>query len=301
LPDHVETLDDAGSGSHFGWTGNWQAGLPRPSRPLSRPACGVLIIVGGPQYRVGSHRQFLLLSRRLASEGYPVMRFDYRGMGDASGAMRSFEEVDRPTSARPSKPSRANCAVAAQDRSLGALRCRVGGAPVCRCANHDPRVAGLVLLNPWVRSEASLAQTQIKHYYGQRLLQGEFWRKLLKRPDGSPEIRSRPAADGDAWRAGRATRPAIKLTAVVSRIAWRHGWREFSGKVLLILSGRTIRPRSFSSMSAPTGLVGSARRPPRCIGSTLPMPTIPSRPACCARRWRMRPCRGWQALGGGQQ
>ena len=25
--------------------------------------CGVLMIVGGPQYRVGSHRQFLLLSR----------------------------------------------------------------------------------------------------------------------------------------------------------------------------------------------------------------------------------------------
>jgi hypothetical protein len=40
-------------------------------------------------------------------------------------------------------------------------------------------IAGLVLLNPWVRSEVSLAQTHIKHYYGQRLLQGEFWRKLL--------------------------------------------------------------------------------------------------------------------------
>jgi len=56
-----------------------------------RAACGVLIVVGGPQYRVGSHRQFLLLSRRLAAEGHPVMRFDYRGMGDASGAMRGFE------------------------------------------------------------------------------------------------------------------------------------------------------------------------------------------------------------------
>lgn len=55
--------------------------------------CGVLIIVGGPQYRVGSHRQFVLLSRRLAGEGYPAMRFDYRGMGDAGGAMRSFEDV----------------------------------------------------------------------------------------------------------------------------------------------------------------------------------------------------------------
>jgi alpha/beta superfamily hydrolase len=66
---------------------------PRRDLPEKQPACGVLVVVGGPQYRVGSHRQFLLLSRRLASEGYPVMRFDYRGMGDGGGAMRSFEDV----------------------------------------------------------------------------------------------------------------------------------------------------------------------------------------------------------------
>ena len=30
---------------------------------------GVLVIVGGPQYRAGSHRQYVLLSRRLASAG----------------------------------------------------------------------------------------------------------------------------------------------------------------------------------------------------------------------------------------
>jgi len=32
---------------------------------------GVLIVVGGPQYRAGSHRQFLLLARELAREGVP--------------------------------------------------------------------------------------------------------------------------------------------------------------------------------------------------------------------------------------
>ena len=35
-------------------------------------ATGVVIVVGGPQYRVGSHRQFLLLARRLAASGIPV-------------------------------------------------------------------------------------------------------------------------------------------------------------------------------------------------------------------------------------
>lgn len=55
---------------------------------------GVLVIVGGPQYRVGSHRQFLLLARYLAANNVPVMRFDYRGMGDSEGDIRSFESID---------------------------------------------------------------------------------------------------------------------------------------------------------------------------------------------------------------
>ena len=54
---------------------------------------GVLIVVGGPQYRVGSHRQFLLLSRALATAGYPTSRFDFRGMCDRDGEERNFEEV----------------------------------------------------------------------------------------------------------------------------------------------------------------------------------------------------------------
>jgi len=58
------------------------------------PARGVLIVVGGPQVRTGSHRQFTLLARSLAQAGVPVLRFDYRGMGDSEGAVRVFDQVD---------------------------------------------------------------------------------------------------------------------------------------------------------------------------------------------------------------
>ncbi|MEO7385660.1 MAG: hydrolase 1, exosortase A system-associated, partial [Gammaproteobacteria bacterium] len=54
---------------------------------------GVLIVVGGPQYRIGSHRQFVLLARDLARQGIPILRFDYRGMGDSDGRFRGFEHV----------------------------------------------------------------------------------------------------------------------------------------------------------------------------------------------------------------
>ena len=48
-------------------------------------------MVGGPQYRVGSHRQFTLMARAFAAAGYPVLRFDYRGIGDSEGESRGFE------------------------------------------------------------------------------------------------------------------------------------------------------------------------------------------------------------------
>ena len=53
--------------------------------PGSAPV-GVLIIVGGPQYRVGSHRQFVKLSRALSQHNIASMRLDSSGMGDSSGS-----------------------------------------------------------------------------------------------------------------------------------------------------------------------------------------------------------------------
>ena len=49
-------------------------GILHPGAPDSER--GVLVVVGGPQYRVGSHRQFVLLARALAAAGIPVLRFD---------------------------------------------------------------------------------------------------------------------------------------------------------------------------------------------------------------------------------
>jgi alpha/beta superfamily hydrolase len=69
------------------------------SQPELASATGVLIIVGGPQYRTGSHRQFVLLARALAEAGYPALRFDTRGMGDSGGEARNFERIDQDIAA----------------------------------------------------------------------------------------------------------------------------------------------------------------------------------------------------------
>lgn len=136
---------------------------------------GVLVVVGGPQYRVGSHRQFVLLARTLAADGIACMRFDYRGMGDSGGESRGFEAVN------------ADIASAVDTflvREPGVERIVLWG--LCDGASAgalyvpgDPRVAGLIMLNPWVRTETTQARTYLKHYYRKRLLSRAFWVKLV--------------------------------------------------------------------------------------------------------------------------
>src|SRR5262245_50255532 len=144
--------------------------------PPSPVPTGVLIVVGGPQYRAGSHRQFVHLARRLAEQGIACMRFDYRGMGDASGAMRSFEDISADIRAAIDGFF-ANCP---HLRTVALWGLCDGASAACFYANTDPRVSAVVLVNPWVRTDAGLAQVHLRHYYIQRLFSRDFWRKLLR-------------------------------------------------------------------------------------------------------------------------
>ena len=136
--------------------------------------CGVLIVVGGPQYRIGAHRQFVLLARYLAAQRITAMRFDYRGMGDATGEMRSFEHVSDDIRAAADA---FRTATGIQQIILWGL-CD-GASAACFYAGQDSQVVGLALANPWVRTEASVAKTYLKHYYLQRLTDPAFWKKFF--------------------------------------------------------------------------------------------------------------------------
>lgn len=145
--------------------------------PEAAAPTGILIVVGGPQYRIGSHRQFLLLSRALASAGYAVMRFDVRGMGDGSGGQRPFDTLQDDIGAAI-QVFQQHCPSVKRIVLWGL--CDAASASLLYWgATEDTRISGLVLLNPWVRSETTLAKAHIKHYYGRRLFQAEFWQKLL--------------------------------------------------------------------------------------------------------------------------
>jgi exosortase A-associated hydrolase 1 len=145
--------------------------------PENAARVAVLVIVGGPQYRAGAHRQFVKLARRLAGAGFPAMRFDYRGMGDSTGAARTFEECG-PDIAAAIHALRSNCPAVERVVLWGLCDAASAALDYWHSA-RDSRVAAMALLNPWVRSETTLAKTHIKHYYAQRLVSKEFWSKLF--------------------------------------------------------------------------------------------------------------------------
>lgn len=209
--------------------------------PEQAAKTGVLIVVGGPQYRAGSHRQFLLLSRALAAAGYPAMRFDYRGMGDSTGDLRDFEAVDLDIAAAVDAFT---AAVPGLERVVIWGLCDAASAALLYWdAARDSRIGGLVLLNPWVRSEATLARAHIKHYYAQRLLQPEFWRKLLGGQLGVGR------AVGGFLNSLRQSRQVATKSAGQAQLSFQErmlrGLGEFPGAVLIILSGDDYTAKEF--------------------------------------------------------
>lgn len=209
--------------------------------PEQAQKIGVLLLVGGPQYRVGSHRQFLLLSRTLAAAGYPTMRFDYRGMGDSEGDLRHFEAVNDDIAAAIAA-FQAHCPQVTK-LVLWGLCDAASSALLYWDAVKDARVIGLVLLNPWVRSETSLARAHIKHYYGQRLLQAEFWRKLLTGKLGLG--RAIGGFIGSLNRARQDKRSAVATESLPFQKRMARGLATFPGTVLLLLSGNDYTAKEF--------------------------------------------------------
>ncbi len=211
--------------------------LHRP--PRASAAVGVVLVVGGPQYRVGSHRQFVLLARELAAAGIPVLRFDYRGMGDSGGAVRDFEDVDADI----------GVAVDTLLSEVDAVRHVVlWGLCDAATANAfyapgDPRIVGQVAANPWVRTVEGAAQAYIKHYYLRRLLSAELWRKVFNREfdarsaiaDFVAKLRQSRAAGTDAARTDARPLPERLRDAQL----------RFAGATLLIISGQDLTAKEY--------------------------------------------------------
>ncbi|MBC7603991.1 MAG: hydrolase 1, exosortase A system-associated [Ramlibacter sp.] len=216
--------------------------LTQPERPAP---LAVLVIVGGPQYRAGSHRQFVHLARTLAERGYAVLRFDVRGMGDSCGAPRDFESIGGDIG-EGIDALLSNCAPDTRVVLWG-LCDAAAAALLYLDERNDARVAGLCLLNPWVRSQAGLARTRVRHYYLQRLGQKEFWSKLLTGRVHADALvgLARNLRLARSWNGDASGTESVPFQERMAR-----GWSRFSGRTLLLLSGDDYTAKEFVEFAA---------------------------------------------------
>ncbi len=159
---------------------------------------GLLLVTGGAQTRIGSHRMYERLAGSLAESGVCCLRFDRRGVGDSEGEDGGFRGSAADIAA-------AVAAFRAESPSLGKLYgfglC--DGASAIALFGDQAGLDGLVLVNPWlVEAEADAPPpAAIRSHYRRRLLSLDGWKKILS---GSVDYRkllrgiakiARPAAE----------------------------------------------------------------------------------------------------------
>lgn len=123
-------------------------GILTTSRSASGDLPHVVIVNAGIIHRVGPNRLYVDMARAVAAQGYPVLRFDLAGIGDSDSTRGGASLTD----------SAMHDVRAAMDHlaaTRSATRFLVFG--LCSGANYaamaafaDPRVAGLMLIDPTV-------------------------------------------------------------------------------------------------------------------------------------------------------
>lgn len=215
----------------FDCLGATLAGMAHPADGVT----GVVIVTGGVQTRVGSHRGFVELADRLAAAGYPVLRFDRRGVGDSDGADPGF---------RDSAPDIA-AAAAALRAAFPHVRHVVGwglcdGAAALALHGGDLGLDGLILANPWTQDSDGPVdlppRAAIVARYRERLTSPSEWRRLLlKGLDVKAALRG-------LWRLAR-QEPAPMLARALA-----DGLGRFRKPVLILLADRDATAQAFAAL-----------------------------------------------------
>lgn len=134
----------------------------------------VILLNAGTLHRIGAHRVYVRIARCLAAEGFPVLRFDFSGLGDSPPRRDNLPYAD--STIRETRDAMDHLG-----RELGArafvLAGTCGGADLAfRAARHDDRVIGVGLLDwyayPTLKSRA--------RRYFLPLLTRQGWREMIR-------------------------------------------------------------------------------------------------------------------------
>jgi pimeloyl-ACP methyl ester carboxylesterase len=171
--------------------------VTQPAAASDLPA--VVILNTGIIHRVGHNRMYVTLSRELAELGHLVLRLDLSGIGDSEARTDLIDPLEAAL-------ADIRDAIDWLASSRGVKRVILVG--LCSGADHsivyagrDPRVVGVVLLDPTVPPTPRYYLI----FYSLRLLRGENWKNLMLGRGRIWRLLSRmghrPAANGapESW------------------------------------------------------------------------------------------------------
>jgi pimeloyl-ACP methyl ester carboxylesterase len=145
--------------------------VPRHGGHANKPA--LVILNSGVVHRIGHHRMYVTMARRLAAAGHAVLRFDLSGIGDSASS----------GSLEPSAAAIADVASAldwlSETRGIktAVLLGLCSGADLAlKYGYTDDRIAGLVLLDPTIPPTWRFYM----HYISDRVTNMRSWRTFLR-------------------------------------------------------------------------------------------------------------------------
>lgn len=161
----------------FGATRSLSGILTEPAVDhAGRPA--VLLLNAGLLHRVGPNRIYVTLARRLAAAGFPVLRFDFSGLGE-SESRRDELTIEQSSLAEGREAMDFLVASGVADRFVPMGLC-AGAENAQRIAVQDPRVAGAAMIDGYAYRTAGF---YFRHF-GRRVTSGRTWRNFLTGQSG---------------------------------------------------------------------------------------------------------------------
>ena len=184
---------------------------------------GLLMVSGGNEIRSGAFSGQSQLASKIAKAGFPVFRFDRRGVGDSEGENRGFRNSARDIAAALS----AFRALAPDvERVVGFGNCDAASALMI---NGGEGLDALILSNPWTLDhdggDHALAPAAIRQRYAEKLKDPAEVKRLL-----SGGVNLRKLASG----LFQSAKPAPAPTALIEDM--RAGLEGFTGKVRFLLA-----------------------------------------------------------------
>lgn len=193
---------------------------------------GLLIVSGGNELRSGTWSGQAMLAAQIAEAGFPVFRYDRRGVGDSEGPNGEFRSSARDIAAALAA-FRSQCPAIAQAVALG--NCDAAAALMLA---KGEGLDGLLLSNPWTieDGDAPPPPEAIRGHYRRRLADPAALLRLLS---GKVSLRGLIASLRDALR------PAPPPTTLAQDMA--AGIADFAGTIRFLIADRDRTGQAFLS------------------------------------------------------